>query len=138
MFKFIKIDIKCPETKRIKTLIRGYGDGDILETFLRDELAEVPGGSSSWAIACSGGGTIKRTNTEGKKRIAIYGHADLRERDLDEARDLISQEPDFQGYQVSIVAPPARENRKVLREDTLHANVKDCQYAVRGAIPLRG
>lgn len=27
---------------------------------------------------------------------------------------------------------------KVLRPDTLSANVKECQYAVRGAIPMRG
>lgn len=138
MFKFIKINIKCPKTFKTKTLIRGYGDDDILETFLRDELAEISGGSNEWNITCSGGGTIKRTNSAGKKSIAIYGHADLRERDLDETRDVISQEPDFQGYQVSVSKPAAREYQKVLREDTLHPNVKDCQYAVRGAIPLRG
>ena len=138
MFKFIKIDVKCPKTFKTKTVIRGYGDDDILETFLNHELADAPDGGTAWAIKCSGGGTIKRTNAEGKKKIAIYGHADLREMDLEEVRDVVAQEPDYQGYEVSVVAPPARQYRKVLREDTLHANVKDCQYAVRGAIPLRG
>ena len=28
--------------------------------------------------------------------------------------------------------------QKSLREETLSAEVKECQYAVRGAIPLRG
>jgi alanine transaminase len=27
---------------------------------------------------------------------------------------------------------------KALRQETLSANVKECQYAVRGAIPMRG
>ena len=31
-----------------------------------------------------------------------------------------------------------RDYTKVLREDSIHANIKDCQYAVRGAIPIRG
>lgn len=27
---------------------------------------------------------------------------------------------------------------KALREETLSSNVKECEYAVRGAIPIRG
>jgi hypothetical protein len=30
------------------------------------------------------------------------------------------------------------EYRKVLTKETLSPNVKECEYAVRGAIPLRG
>jgi hypothetical protein len=45
-------------------------------------------------------------------------------------------EPDFEGYNVTSVE--SHNYEKVLREDTLHSTVIDCQYAVRGAIPLRG
>ena len=31
-----------------------------------------------------------------------------------------------------------RQYHKALRAETLSANVKECQYAVRGAIPQRG
>jgi alanine transaminase len=33
---------------------------------------------------------------------------------------------------------PHAEYHKVLTKETLSPNVKECQYAVRGAIPLRG
>jgi len=33
---------------------------------------------------------------------------------------------------------PVRSYQKNLRIETLSGNVKECQYAVRGAIPLRG
>ena len=32
----------------------------------------------------------------------------------------------------------AKPYHKALRQETLSANVKECQYAVRGAIPQRG
>ena len=31
-----------------------------------------------------------------------------------------------------------RDYQKVLTKETIHDNIKDCQYAVRGAIPIRG
>ena len=37
-----------------------------------------------------------------------------------------------------LVSSHKRDFKKVLREETISAEVKECQYAVRGAIPQRG
>lgn len=38
----------------------------------------------------------------------------------------------------NLVSSHKRDFKKVLREETISAEVKECQYAVRGAIPQRG
>lgn len=104
----MKIDIKNQETAEVRSIVRGHGKGDILETFLKEELADIPENTKRlWEIQCTGGGTIRHTNTEKVKKISIYsypgyGKSDMKYKDLQKAKEIITRDKDYKDYQVYV------------------------------------